>query len=346
MIFLNKSNITSLFSVLVYTLKSNYLLFTYLLVPFLMRGYKNTSYLSPILSFAIIVLLVLLLPKSIGEIDYNKIINKSFVAKISYYLSQGISAIVNMIIVAYTVGRIFFYDYSMLIFISITVLATIYIATNSIEVVFNSSTFLLIVAILAIIFPLFLTNDVKDYSLLKPFNLEFNYSFLLLLYFGLDAISIVISGVKLKTKITKGKLLIPIAIIFFFMVLELLNIILVTGFTFLIDNEFLGFFSLFIQDTINYVGALGFLFLYVIPVVGCYRAGYGLRKIKDAFNIKSKWYINLIVGTLLFIGLYFIITYLDIFIFSLYSTIVATILLGVVYVFIIINRSTKYEIRF
>lgn len=343
---MNKNNNTSLFSVLVYTLKSNYLLFTYLLVPFLMRGYKNTSYLSPILSFAIIVILVLLLPKSLGEVNYNQIINKSFIAKISYYISQVIAVIVNMVIVAYTVGRIFFYDYSMLIFIAITVLATIYIATNSIEVIFNSSTFLLIVAILAIIFPLFLTNDVKDYSLLKPFNLEFNYSFLLLLYFGLDAISVVVSGVKLKRKITKWNLLIPIGIIFFFMVLELLNIILITGFTFLLDNEFLGFFSLFIQDTINYVGALGLLFLYVIPVVGCYRAGYGLRKIKDAFKIKSKWYINLITGIVLFFGIYFLITYIDIFKFSLYSTIAATIFLGIVYIFIVINRSPKYEIRF
>ena len=95
MIFLNKGNKTSLLAVLVFTLKSNYLLFTYLLVPVLMRSYKNTSYLAPIASFLIIILLVLLLPKSLGDIDYNRIINKSFVAKISYYLSQFLAVLIN-----------------------------------------------------------------------------------------------------------------------------------------------------------------------------------------------------------------------------------------------------------
>ena len=341
-----KNNYTTLFSVLVYTLKSNYLLFTYLFVPILVEDYKNTAYLAPVVTFLIVFLLILFLPKKLGEIDYNTIINKSFLAKLSYYIAQVIAVLLNVVITSYTVGRMFFYEYDLTIFIVVTVLCVLFIAYNSIEVIFNSSTFLLIVGILLIIFPLFLTNDVKDYSLLKPFNLNITQSFLLLLYFGLDGISIVLSGAKFKKKLSKWKLLIPIGIIFFFMSLEILNIILVTGFTFLLDNEFLGFFSLFIQDTINYIGNLGLIFLFVIPVVGCFRAGYSLRKIKDGFNINNKFLSNLIIGLVLFFISYYVISYLDVFLFSYYAVIVSIFLLAVVYIFIIINRRPTYEIRF
>lgn len=341
-----KDNKTTLFSVLVYTLKSNYLLFTYLFVPILMQEYKNTSYLAPIGCFIIVFLLIFLLPKKYGEINYNQIINKSFFAKFSYYLSQALAVILNVVIVSYTVGRMFFSEYDLIIFMLMTVGVTVFIATSSIEVIFNSSTFLLIISVLLIIFPLFLTNDVKDYSLLKPFVMGKSFTFLLLLYFGLDAISIVLSGVNTKKKISKWTLLIPVGIIFFFMSLELLNIILVTGSLFLLDNEFLGFFSLFIQDTINYVGNLGLFFLFVIPIVGCYRAAYSLRKIKDVFHIKKKVLPNIILIILLFSLTYFIINFIDILLFSYYAVLISVFLLMVVYIFIVINRSPTYEIRF
>lgn len=311
-----------------------------------MQEYKNTSYLAPIGCFLIVFLLIILLPKQMGEINYDKIINKSLFAKLAYYLTQVSSVVLNLVIVAYTVGRIFFYEYDISLFILITVLITLFISSSQIEVIFNSSTLLLIIGVLLIIFPLFLTNDVKDYSLLKPFLLGKSFSFLLLIYFGLDAISIVLSGVKLKKKITKWNLLIPIGIIFFFMSLELMNIILVTGTTFLLDNEFLGFFSLFIQDTINYVGNLGLFFLFVIPIVGCFRAGYSLRKIKDGFQLNNKYLSNIIIGVMLFSIMYFIILKLDVMKVSYYLVLASTVLLFIVYIFIVVNRRTTYEIRF
>ena len=118
-------------------LKSNYLLFTYLFVPVLMNEYKNTSYLAPIGCFIIVFLLILFLPKKLGEINYNQIINKSFLAKFAYYLSQTIAVILNVVIVSYTVGRMFFYEYEIVIFILMSVAVTVFIANNVIEVIFN-----------------------------------------------------------------------------------------------------------------------------------------------------------------------------------------------------------------
>ena len=341
-----KKHNATLFSVLVYVLKNNYLIFVYLFIPLLMRQYQNVSYFTAIIFIPISLLLFLFLPKKVGDINYNEILNKSFVAKASYNLVQFLMLILNVILVGYTIGRMFFYENNILLFIIPTILITLYISTSEVEVIFNSSSFLYIVAILLIVFPVFLANEVKDFTLLMPFYEFEGFSFLLILYFILDAISIVLCGVKTDKKITKWKLFIPVVIMLFFMCLELMNIIIITGDSYLIDNEFLGFFTLFIQDTINYIGNLGLFFLYVIPVVGCYKAGFSLRNLKNNFKFKDSLFNNI----LLFVILLFIVTivtyYLDIHKFSIILIVVSTVLLGITYLFIILNRSLNYEIHF
>jgi hypothetical protein len=130
------------------------------------------------------------------------------------------------------------------------------------------------------------------------------------------------------------------------MCLELMNIIIITGDSYLIDNEFLGFFTLFIQDTINYIGNLGLFFLYVIPVVGCYKAGLSLRNLKNTFKVKENFFYNILIFVLLLFLVTIIIYYLDIPKFSLIVIFASTILLGITYLFIILNRSLNYEIHF
>ncbi len=342
---LKKHNAT-LFSVLIYVLKNNYLIFVYLFIPLLMRQYLNVSYFAALIFIPITVILFIFLPKKIGEINYNERLNKSFVAKFSYNIVQFIMVILNIILVSYTIGRMFFYDSNILLFIIPTILITLYISTSKIEVIFNSSSFLYIIAILLIVFPVFLANEVKDFTLLMPFYEFKGFSFLLIFYLILDAISIVLCGVKTDKKISKWKLFIPVCIMLIFMSLELMNIIIITGDSYLIDNEFLGFFTLFIQDTINYIGNLGLFFLYVIPIVGCYKAGLSLRVLKNSFNIKDNLFINILLFVIFFFLVTIIIYYLEIPKFSLYSIIASTVFLSITYLFIILNRSLNYEIHF
>lgn len=341
-----KGHFATLFSVLVYTLKNNYLIFVYIFIPLLMQKYQNISYIPPLLFIPITILLIVLLPKKIGEIEYSKILKKSFIAKYSYYVVQVLMLILNIIIVSYTIRIMFFYDENIIPFILSAILVTIFISNNKIEVIFNSSSFLLLIAIILIIIPVFLATDVKDFTLLMPLNDFKGFSFLLLFYFILDAISIVLSGANIKKKLSKWHLLIPIIIMLIFMSLELVNIIIITGDTYLINNEFLGFFTLFIQDTINYIGNLGLFFLYVIPVVGCFKAGYALRKIKDAFNIGNSLFANTLLLIILFFIIFGLIYFVEIPMFSYIVIFLSTILLSIVYVFIIINRSRNYEIKF
>ena len=331
---------------LVYTLKNNYLIFIYIFIPLLMKDYENISYFIPLIFIPITFILIMLLPKKLSEINYNGILNRSFLVKISYYLVQLISFILNVLIVCYTVQRMFFYEESIILFLITAVAISIYISNSKIEVIFNSSSLLFIIAILLIIFPVFLATDVKDFTLIRPLYEFEGLSFLLLFYFILDGISMVLSGVNIKGKITKWKLSIPIFIMLIFMSLELLNIIVVSGTTYIIDNEFLGFFMLFIQDTINYIGNLGLFFLYVIPVVGCFKAGYSLRRIKDGFNLGDSLFLNIIIFILTFFIIYMIIHFINIPIITYYMIIASTVLLGITYLFIIINRSENYEIRF
>ena len=154
------------------------------------------------------------------------------------------------------------------------------------------------------------------------------------------------TGVTPHKKITKKKLLIPISIFFIFVSIEVFNIILITGYTYMLDHEFLGFFSLFIQDTINYVGNLGVLYLFIIPIIGCYKGGYALRKIKDGFKLSNKFLVNLIIFLIFYMLSFFVIKYFEVNYFSHIILILSIILLFVLYLFITINRSEKYEIRF
>lgn len=341
-----KEHNSTIFSVLIFMLKSNYLIYIYLFIPLLMKSYGNVSYLTTLIFIPIVCILIFFLPKKITDINYFERLNKTFIPKISFCLNQLISVFMNTIIVSYVIHRIFFYNYSLILFLVATVVIVIYISNSEVEVIFNSSTFLFLVAILLVLFPVFLATDVRDFTLLKPFYMFEGMEFILLLYFVLDGVCILYSNAKTKKKITKGKLLIPLITMFIFMSLELLNIIIITGDRYLIDNEFLGFFTLFIQDTINYIGNLGLLFIYIIPITGCFKAGYSLRKIKDIFKIKDTLLTNVVL-TLFFL----IISYLTIYFIKLpflfmWLIIASTILLSILYIFIIINRSLNYEIIF
>lgn len=341
-----KEHNTTIFSVLTFMLKSNYLIYIYLFIPLLMGRYGNVSYLTTLIFIPVVALLVFALPKKIGEINYFEKLQKSFIPRLSYYVVQLISVVLNTMIVAYSIQRIFFYNNSLFIFLLATVLIIVYISTSKVEVIFNSSTFLLLVAILLVMFPVFLATDVRDFTLLKPFYMFEGFEFLLLLYFVFDAISIIFSNAKTKKKFTRTKILIPIVIMFIFMSLELINIIIITGDRYLIDNEFLGFFTLFIQDTINYIGNLGLFFLYIIPVVGCFKAGYSLRKIKDGFRIKDNLLVNVLISIILLFVTYFVIYFYELPGLSLTLIFISTIALSILYIFIVLNRSANYEIIF
>jgi hypothetical protein len=191
-----KKHFATLFSVLVYTLKNNYLIYVYLFIPLLMNSYQNISYIAPIIFIPIALILILILPKKIGEIDYTGILNKSYIAKYSYYIVQFLLMILNIVLVSYTIREMFFYEENIVLFVVSSLLVTLYISMNKMEVIFNSSSFMLLVAILLIILPISLANEVKDFTLLLPLNDFEGYSFLLIFYFIFDAISIVLSGAK------------------------------------------------------------------------------------------------------------------------------------------------------
>ena len=173
-----KNHFATLFGVLVYVLKNNYLIYVYLLIPLLVRDYSNISFLPPLLFIPITLILLLLLPKKVGEINYNEILKKTVIAKIFYYISQFLLMILNVVLVSYTIREMFFYEENVIPFIISSVFITLLISSNKTEVIFNSSSFLLLVAIILIVIPIFLANEVKDFTLLMPLNEFKGYSFL------------------------------------------------------------------------------------------------------------------------------------------------------------------------
>lgn len=334
------------FSMLLYIFLENYLLFTYLFIPLLINSYKQLAYLVPLIFIFISILLVILLPKKMNEINYEKIINKSIVLKIIYVISLIITYLLQIIIGTHVILSVFFPEFDDIVFLIAFILLAILISKNKFEVIINSSTMLFIIAIITLILPVFFSSNVRDYTLLLPFELESkSLIFILFLYFILDSINKVIYFNK-TNKINKWQLVIPIILMCVYFSYEIFINIITLGTSYLNDNDFLGYFTIYIQDAITYIGNVIFIYEYVIPLVVIYKSSFALNKIKDCLNIKDNKIINMIIFALTLLICILTLLHLNIQMLTFYMIFVLTVIYSLIYMFILINRSPNYEIKF
>lgn len=334
------------FSMLLFVFLENYLLFTYLFIPLLINSYKQLAYLVPLIFIFVSILLIILLPKKMNEVNYEKIIDKSIVLKIIYIISLIITYLLQIILGTHVILSVFFPEFDGIIFLIAFIFLTIIIAKNKFEVIINSSTILFLIAIIMLIIPMFFSNSVRDYTLLLPFELENkNVVFILFLYFIFDSINKVIYFNK-TNKINKWQLVIPIILMCIYFSYEILINIITLGTFYLNDNEFLGYFTVYIQDAITYIGNVIFIYEYIIPLVVVYKASFSLNRVKDCLKISDNKIINLIIFALTLLISILTLVYLDIRMLTLYMICVLTIIYGLIYMFILINRSPNYEIKF
>lgn len=336
----------SFFSLFLYIIASPYLFFTYFYIPLLIQNNHNMAYIIPFILIIISSILVFLLPKKIGRINYIDLLKKSFFAKIAYVLFLMVSSLLNLFVISRVLSELFYYQHHYIIFVTIMIVGILILSRNKTNVIINASTTIILIGVILGFIPYFLTGKVKDYSFLLPMNFSLIWKSLLYgLFFILESLSFCLYFSKVKQRFNKLSLMIAILIMMTFFALELLHIIVLAGTSYFNQMEFLGYLTFFIQDAITYVGNMGFIYLYLIPVIGMIKCSTQLSTLGDILNLKRNVLLDLILGLFLMIVIIFLY---KIKIFLFFKTIIPFLifLLFVVYLFVNVNRSDKYEILF
>ena len=342
-----KSQKLSFFSLFIFMVLANKVIYTYYFIPKLINLYGNIAYLFPLLMIIVGVIAVLLLPKKFFMINYLSLIKKSRFLKYIYASINYITAILFLLVSSHVLSNVFFEKYDYMLFLGSLFVVGIYIGLNENKLIVNSSTLLILVGLLSYIVPSFFNGAIKDYTLLKPMD-TFNgdFYFLTLSYLLLDIISISMIAEKSLNNAKKWNLLIPIIFIFAFYSFDMFNLILTTGISYLKDIEYLGFFILYVEDTVNYIGNFGLFYVYTIPLISLFRIGLSLSLVRNVLNIESSFKFSIILILPILFIVYFIEKFLPVNSCTEIIVYLLLILLSIVYLFIIMNRSEKYEVKF
>ncbi len=324
-------------SFIMFIVLQNYLMFNYFFLSSSIRLNGNVAYLSFIIIFIISLLLILLLPKKIGVIKYFNILKKSIVLKWLLVIAKFIILYMTMFIGVRTLSIALFPDTNPLIFIISLSIVSIILSNFKTENLINTSTILFIIGLIMMIVPLFFNIDLKDLTLLFPINNVKSLSTLSCIYLFLDSITLIFlnDGVD----ISKKEISIGVSLLFGICIFEVINLITLCGVDFLKDNEFIGFFSLYIQDTINYIGNLSFIYIYLIPVVCLFKSALSIIFIKKIVGISYNK-INIFVFFFILISLYLSLK-VNLLSILVYITI---ILLIPIYLFFLTNRNENIEV--
>lgn len=332
-------------SFVLYLFLSNYIIYLYIGVPTLIMEYKNMAYFGPLLILSVSIVFVIFLPKRVINIDYFKRIKSTKIIKFILFIALLLDALLTILIAIRVLDQVFFFTYFKHFFLLTMIIIAIIASRNNGYVLISSSTILFLMAIVLILVPLFLSNSVKNYALLLP--LKFYKSFkplLILSYFVFDMFKNLLILPSVKPFKSKWFILIPLSLMLFFFTIDVMNNILIAGTFFLVDNEYLGFFTLYIQDTINYIGNLGFSYLYLIPVLSIFKASVSLSLLRELMQFKKGYLLELML-MLLYLFLAYFLTYQLSFRMIMLGFVYSLLFLYmVIYFYILINRSEKYEI--
>lgn len=332
-------------SFVVFIIMQNYIMFNYFLLPYTIKEHYQTGYISFIIMLMISLVLVLLLPKNIGTINYFDIIKKSVFLKYILVISKFIIGCLTIYMSVRTLSAAIYPTVPMLFFIGTLVIGSVYISTFQANHIINSSTIFFLFGIFLIIVGLFLNSSINDYDMLLPFIYDSTLNDIIIVYFTLDGISLIFLNNGTTQKLKKKDITIGVGVLFIICILETVNVITLCGTDYLINNEFLGFFSLYIQDTLTYVGNLSFIYILIIPMVCLFKTGLSIKYVRELLTIKRNKIFNIIISLLL--GVVVLIMTLDVELtnqFFGYILLIPSLGLSFIYIFILLNRSDKVEI--
>lgn len=335
----NEKTITKI-ALILFIIFQNYLMFNYFFLSEAIKLNSQMGYVLFIIVYLISVILILLLPKSISEMKYFDLLKRSLLLKYIFVIAKSIILFITLYIGVRTLNFALINNGNMYIFIISLVVISIVLSNFKVENIINTSCLFFIVGAVFIVIALFLNANLNDYTLLLPIETVKDITLLSSIYLLLDSVTLIFlnDGVK----INKKDILLAVSILFFICIIETINVITLCGTDYINNNEFLGFFSLYIQDTINYIGNLSFIYIYLVPVVCIFKSSLSIIFIKKTLQIKKNIIFDIITGFLLMLLIIILMPLgKNLISFLIYIVI---ILLIPIYLFFVANRNDKIEI--
>lgn len=335
-----KQRSISRLSFILFIILQNYLMFNYYFLSESIKGNSQMAYVLFAVVLCVSVILILFLPKKVHLIKYFDLLKKCHLLKYILLIAKSLILFMTLYICVRTVSLALFPDVNSVVFIVSLVAVSIILSNFNPENLINTSTIFFVVGIMLMVLPLFLNMNIKDYTLILPITSINSLQTLSCIYLFLDSITLIFlnDGVSLK----KSDMVIGVVFLFVFCIVEVINVIVLCGTNYLNNNEFIGFFSLYIQDTLTYIGNLSFIYIFLIPCVCIFKSGLSLIFVKKILNIKKNILFDIATFCLLFICLFIS---LDI------GKEIITILLDItivllipIYFFFVLNRNDNIEI--
>ncbi len=334
-----EKNITKL-SFIMFIIFQNYLMFNYYFLSESIKVNSQMGYIFFIVVYLISLILILFLPKTINKIEYFKLMKKSLLLKYFFVIAKLIILFITLYVGVRTLNLALFPDTNILIFLFSLVIISVVLSNFKVENIINTSLIFFIVASIFMFIALFLNINLNDFSLLLPIQSLKSLSLLSCIYLFLDSITLIFlnDGVEVRKK----DVFIGVTVLFAICTIETINVITLCGTNYINNNEFLGFFSLYIQDTLNYIGNLSFIYIFLVPVVCIFKSSLSIIFIKKTLNIKKNILFDIILTTLLIISIALTFSIgRNLITFLIYITI---ILLIPIYLFFVVNRNDNIEV--
>lgn len=325
---------------IIFIILQNYIMFNYYFLSESVKTNKQVGYFIFIIVYIISLFMIWLLPKKISKIKYFDLIKKSFLLKYFLLIAKSTILFITLLIGVKTLSFALFPDTNPFIFIVSLLAVSLFIARFNPENIINTSCILFICGMVLMVIPLFFNFNIKDYTYLLPITTIKNFSTLSCIYLFLDSITLLFLNDGLT--INKKDITIGVSVLFLICIIETINVIMLTGSDYLYKNEFLGFFSLYIQDTLTYIGNLSFIYIFLIPCVCVFKSSLSIVFIKKITNIKNNILFDLILFSLLMVLLYLCVGLSkDIITILIYIVIISLI---PIYLFFVFNRSENIEV--
>ncbi|MFI3251577.1 MAG: hypothetical protein R3Y60_00410 [bacterium] len=325
---------------IVFIILQNYLMFNYYFLSESIRTNAQMSYVMFIVVLAISLILVILLPKKISKIKYFQLLKKCKLLKLCLLIAKTIILFMTLYIGTRTLSIALFPTVNPYVFIISLLIITIIVSNFNPENIINTSCILFLVGFFMMIIPLFLNSNIKDFSLLLPITSISSLGTLSCIYLFLDSITLIFfnDGVE----VTKRDVMFGVLILFSICIIETLNVLVLCGTNYLQNNEFLGFFSLYIQDTITYIGNLSFIYIYLIPCVCIFKSALSIVFVKNILNINRSILFDIILLCLLFLSISLTLDLGKSLITILLN--ITIVLLIPIYLFFVVNRNDNIEV--
>ncbi len=286
----------SKFSLFMFLVFNNYIMFKYFFIPQMFKYYNNMVYIILLIMLGFSYIIYKIVPSKIDDnILNNKIVKSTLIL---YFCLNGLVTIIFTIRILLNL----FPDYSSYsIFCIILILACIYLSTISACDICSLFTFYGLIYLVFLIFIIFSDIKLLNYSNLLPVNLkEFNNNYLmyLLLFFSLIDTYVYLFVFKESDKST---FFIASIVWLLIMFLEVCNAIMIGG-SYFFDYEFSGLLSHAILQTFKFLGNMNFMLVYIVTLSGLFKLSLFLRVLKDVVKSNKVVYVySLILFSSIFI---------------------------------------------